>query len=175
METVVIEAGHGSFTLEVGENSRAFLWLFHLTQNELVKSEMNAAAVADRLVKLSGSDPGAARAFAAAVAEMAEGREPERDWGLWAGVYARKFAAEKCKRDIRMYLLVFLGGLAASGFLSWSSTRGQMEDLLEVLLLVLSLVTVFGFFKALMLTVDWFSLRDSVWPERNDKTPAPSS
>lgn len=165
MEIVEIETARGKFTLEVGEDRRAFLWLFHLTQDLLNKSDVNVDVVADRLVRVSGSNPRNARDFAAAVADIAQGSEPAKEWGIWAGHYAKKFAAEKCKRDIRFYLLVLIAGLAGAIPISLLNPGFDMDEIYQILLFICSLLTVFGFFKTLLLSMDWFSFRKSAWPE----------
>ncbi|MHC1744308.1 MAG: hypothetical protein AB9873_14910 [Syntrophobacteraceae bacterium] len=167
METVEIETVRGKFALEIGENSRAFLWLFNMTQDELVKFEMNPEIVAGRLVKVSGSNPQTARDFASTVANISHGHEPARGWGIWAGQYAKKFAAEKCKHDIKRYLLVFIGGLLLSALIAASNLESETGEILQILLLLGILLTILGFYKVVLLSLDWFSFRDSAWPEQD--------
>lgn len=170
METVEIQTVQGTFALEVGENSRAFLWLFNMTQDELVKFEMNPERVAERLVRYSGSNPRMAHDFATTVAAIAHGQEPDGSWGLWAGQYARKFAAEKCKRDIRLYLLVFVVAFMASASIAALNLESEMGGLLQILLLLGTLLTILGFYKVILLSLDWLSFRDSAWPAPDSLT-----
>ncbi len=168
MEPVEIETVQGSFTLDVGDDNcnRAFLWLFNMTQAELVKSAMNAEMVTSRLVKYSGSDRRTARSFVSAVADIAQGKRPVNGWGTWAGQYAKKFAAEKCKRDIKRYFLMFIGGLIASLSIGLSHSQAEMGSVLEIVLLVFSLVTIYGFYQACLFSLDLFRFRGGAWPEQ---------
>ncbi len=169
METVVIDTAGASFTLKVGENSRAFLWLFNLTQSELAKCEMDAEITASRLVKYSGSAPQLARYFVSSVVDITQGREPPDEWGIWAGQYARKFAAQKCKRDIKFYSLLLMSGLIGSGHIVLYDSGSEM-DVVQILLLLCSLLTVFGFYKVVLLAIDLLQFRGGAWPEPNGKS-----
>lgn len=167
MQSVEIKTDGGSFTLEVGENSRAFLWLFDMTQNKLIKSEMNTEVVTKYLVKNSGSSSQMARSFVSTVADIVQSREPVDGWGIWAGRYARKFAEEKCKREIKIYSMVLLGGLIGSIPTALFRQETEMGALMQIFFLFSCLLVVFGFYKIILLSMDLFQSRGGSWPEWN--------
>ncbi len=169
MGHVEIETPKGSFNLEVGENSRAFLWLFNLTQSELEKAEMSTEIVTRLVVKYSGSDPRRAKSFVSTVAEAIQGEEPEKGWGIWAGRYAKKCAAEKCKKDIKTYSIPLIIGAIGLVALIRSNPSLEMGLILQIVLLVRGLLTIFGLYQVSLFAMDLFQFRGGSWPEINGK------
>jgi len=169
MSLVEVSTEDGPLALEVGENSRAFIGLYDLTQAELYKGGMDTEAVVSLLVKYSGSDTEMARFFVNKVADMVQGKEPPDGWGVWAGKYARKFSAEKCKKDMRSDAVIVFAGLAGFGLVTLANRGLGGESYLQLLLIICSFVALFGLHRALLLCMDLAQFRGGDWPQTSLK------